>query len=94
MDRARGCQGFEADYVGVIWCRDFVWRSGQLEIGSNSEDSIGNTSLKRLIKNKDKEALPLLKNRYRIFLTRGILGTYIYCEDDATMRYLKSLMRI
>jgi len=88
-----GCQGFEADYVGVIWCRDFVWRSGQWEIGSNSEDSIGNTSLKRLIKNKDKEALPLLKNRYRIFLTRGILGTYIYCEDDATMRYLKSLMR-
>ena len=33
----------------------------------------------------------LLLNRARIFLTRGILGTYIYCEDEATRDFLLSL---
>lgn len=28
---------------------------------------------------------------YRIFLTRGILGTFVYCEDDETQEFLRSL---
>ncbi|RMD65371.1 DUF2075 domain-containing protein, partial [Candidatus Parcubacteria bacterium] len=43
-----GCQGFEADYVGVIWGRDFVWRNGQWTLGPNCEDTIGRPSLKDL----------------------------------------------
>lgn len=93
-----GCQGFEADYVGVIWGRDFVWRNKQWEVGSNCEDTIGKPSLKQLMKkasqNPDarKTALRLLINRYRIFLTRGILGTYIFCEDEETRKFLKNLV--
>jgi len=72
-----GCQGFEADFVGVIWGRDMVWdpKAGRWKLGPNCEDAVGRPSLKSLFKEgKEEEALPLLKNRYRIFLTRGILG--------------------
>lgn len=83
-----GCQGFEADYVGVVWGRDFVFRNRKWEIGDNCEDSIGRPSLEGLVRSKDSRALFLLINRYRIFLTRGIKGTYIYCEDEETKRFL------
>jgi DUF2075 family protein len=87
-----GCQGFEADYVGVVWGRDLVWRNGQWELGPNCEDTIGDPSLKELFKKRDREsALPLLVNRYRIFLTRGIHGAYVYCEDAETAQQLQEI---
>lgn len=93
-----GCQGFEADYVGVIWGRDLVWRN-KWDLGKNCEDNVGGkNSLKNLFKKgkydpKSKEtAIKLLKNRYRIFLTRGIKGTYVFCEDEKTANYLSSLI--
>ena len=91
-----GCQGFEADYVGVIWGRDFVWdpQEERWTLGPNCEDSIGRPSLKDLFKNRnEKRALPLLRNRYRIFLTRGIHGTYIYCEDEDTAQLLQAVYK-
>ena len=33
----------------------------------------------------------LLLNRVRIFLTRGILATFVYAEDEATRRFLMSM---
>lgn len=89
-----GCQGFEADYVGVIWGRDFVWRDGKWEIGSNCEDTIGRPTLKELVNKRDPQAIPLLINRYRIFLTRGIQGTYVYCEDEETAKFLKEVAKL
>jgi DUF2075 family protein len=93
-----GCQGFETDFAGVIWGRDFVYREGKWELGENCEDNIGKPSLKQLIaKAKDGDveakqlALNLLINRYRIFLTRGIKGTYIFCEDKETDQFLRNI---
>lgn len=89
-----GCQGFEADYVGVIWGRDFVWRNGRWSLGSNCEDTIGRPPLKELVNKRDPRAIPLLVNRYRIFLTRGIQGTYVYCEDEETACLLREIARL
>jgi len=99
-----GCQGFEADYVGVIWGRDIVWdpRRQSWTLGQNCEDSINlivkrrhGPSLKDLFRNGDlQQALPLLRNRYRIFLTRGIKGTFIYCEDEATAQFLSKKLPV
>ncbi len=91
-----GCQGFETDFAGVIWGRDFVYNGGRWKLGENCEDNIGRPSLKDII-NKAKNgntqayslALNLLINRYRIFLTRGIKGTYIFCEDPETANFLR-----
>lgn len=92
-----GSQGFEADYVGVIWGRDLVWRGSRFELGDNCEDSPGGSnSLKRIFKKGklgDKEASELAKNlllnRYRILLTRGIRGTFLFCEDEETGEFLQ-----
>ncbi|QRF74770.1 hypothetical protein Thermo_00260 [Thermoplasmatales archaeon] len=93
-----GSQGFEADYVGVVWGRDLVWRGKRFELGDNCEDSPGgaNSLRKIFIKGKmgDKEAYELARklliNRYRILLTRGIKGTLVFCEDAETAEFLHS----
>ena len=93
-----GCQGFETDFAGVIWGRDFVFRNGKWELGEKCEDNTGKPSLKNLIdkaKNGNSKAynlaLNFLINRYRIFLTRGIKGTYIFCEDSETAAFLSRI---
>lgn len=95
-----GCQGFEADYVGIVWGRDLVWRGQDWELGEACEDTVvyKKRSLKQLMeearkcdREAQKLARELLINRYRIFLTRGILGTFVYCEDDETAEFLRSL---
>lgn len=90
-----GCQGFETDFAGVIWGRDFVFRNGNWGLGENCEDNIGKPSLKELInkaikgdEEKYNMAMRLLINRYRVFLTRGIKGTYVFCEDEETADFL------
>ncbi len=90
-----GAQGFESDYVGVVWGRDLVFRGGRWQLG-NSDFSYDN--IDRLITGKkfgphrwNDEALDLVINRYRIFLTRGIKGTFVYCEDDDTRQQLFEL---
>ena len=92
-----GTQGFEVDYAGFIWGRDFVIRNGKWEIGSHCEDfpSVARPdTLKYLIEQeaddpvKKEIAMTLLKNRLRIFLSRGIKGTYVFCEDDETRKFL------
>ncbi len=91
-----GCQGFETDFAGIVWGRDFIYCNGKWEIGKNCEDNIGKPSLKVVLSQAKKEdtvakkqALKLLINRYRIFLTRGIKGTYIFCEDVETAIFFK-----
>jgi|YelNatPaOPRAMG01_1025707.scaffolds.fasta_scaffold02960_5 DUF2075 family protein/DNA replication protein DnaC len=95
-----GSQGFEADYVGLIWGRDLVWRGERFELGDNCEDSPGGrSSLRRLFmkgklgdKDAYEKARALLINRYRILLTRGIKGTFIFCEDKETASFLKHVI--
>lgn len=91
-----GSQGFESDYVGVIWGRDFVYRDGQWRLG---DPNVCYDAIDRLITGRrgnqrwSPDAFDLMINRYRIFLTRGIKGTIIFAEDDETRAYLLSLLR-
>ena len=93
-----GSQGFETDYSGVIWGRDLVFRNGKWELGESCEDMTGNPSLKQLFlkaKTGDKEAQEtakiLLINRYRVFLTRGIKGSFLFCEDRETHQFFTQI---
>ena len=82
-----GCQGFELDYAGIVWGDDMVIRDGQWRIGDSDncyDRAPGSKPLKKIMKEEPEEALRLLRNRYRIMLTRGILGTGIHFEDDET----------
>jgi DUF2075 family protein len=72
-------QGFEFDYVGVIWGRDLRWDpETNVWIGdpSHSHDSI--------VKRSGDRFTDLVKRTYRVLLTRGLKGCGVYFEDAAT----------
>ncbi len=87
-----GCQGFESDYVGVIWGRDLIRRNNKWVIGPIDSITDNIDGFKHEAQTNPDNAIRLLCNRYRIFLTRGILGTVVFCEDEETSDYLKSLL--
>jgi len=90
-----GSQGFEADYVGLIWGRDLVLNNDlRWEIRPEViTDNVGNrNSLKSLAKKDRKKALRLLLNRYYIMLTRGIRGTFVFFEDIGTRKNIDRLL--
>ena len=91
-----GAQGFELDYAGLVWGTDMVIRDGTWAVG-NPDDCYdrapGARALSTLMRAEPALALALLRNRYRILLTRGILGTSMYCEDPETGEFLRALLR-
>jgi DUF2075 family protein len=89
-----GAQGFESDFVGVVWGRDFVGREGRWVLGPAEAcfDTIDGLVTRARNRRWASEAFELVRNRYRIFLTRGILGTAIYAEDDETREMLRTLV--
>jgi len=79
-------QGFEFDYVGVIFGSDLRFdneTSQWLGVPSASYDHVVKTkSGARFIDN--------VKNTYRVLMTRGMLGCYVYFADDATRNYFQA----
>jgi hypothetical protein len=73
-------QGFEFDYAGVIFGRDLVYRPREGWVGQPefSHDAV----VKRAAKEGD--FTDLVKQTYRVLLTRGMKGCYVYFQDDAT----------
>ncbi len=76
-------QGFEFDYAGVIIGNDLVWRDGRGWVGQKSE------SHDRIVKQAktDEEFADLVKNTYRVLLTRGIKGCFVHFVDEETEAY-------
>jgi len=78
-------QGFEFDYAGVIFGNDLVydfddqkWKGNP----QNSEDGV--------VKRSREKFPDLVKNTYRVLLSRGMKGCYIYFMDKDTERFFKS----
>ena len=79
-------QGFEFDRVGVIWGPDLVWRTDRW-IAQPLQSFDG--PIKRA-----KDAAPaLLRNAYRVLLTRGIHETVVLCLDAETREKLAADLR-
>ncbi|MCL5437640.1 MAG: DUF2075 domain-containing protein [Candidatus Thermoplasmatota archaeon] len=88
-----GSQGFEADYAGFIWGKDLVWRGKWDVIPENIYDNMGGRQSLQSVAKRDREkARELLINRANILLSRGIMGTLVYFEDEETGKHLKSLL--
>lgn len=90
------CQGLEFDYVGVIIGEDLRYENGQVisDFTKRARSDKSLNGIKKLYKNNKQEALDradeLIKNTYRVLMTRGMKGCYIYCKDEALQKYLKS----
>lgn len=81
-------QGFEYDYAGVIVGQDLVWRPRRGWVGQpeHSFDSV----VKRGAKKDPAAFATHVKNTYRVLLTRGLLGCYVYFQDDQTRDFFLS----
>jgi len=80
-------QGFEFDYVGVIFGEDLVYNlDDQRWEGHpvNSGDPVVRRSGDRFI--------DLVKNTYHVLLSRGLKGCYVYFLNKDTERFFKSRM--
>jgi len=80
-------QGFEYEYAGVIFGRDLVYRPESAWVGEKaySFDSI----VKRNART-DGDFGALVKNAYRVLLTRGLKACAVYFQDDATRDFVLS----
>ncbi|KAA8922167.1 DNA/RNA helicase domain-containing protein [Thermoplasma sp.] len=89
-----GAQGFEADYIGLVWGRDLVWRNGWDINADPITDTIGNNySLKSMARKNHDIAMKLLKNRYYTLMTRGIRGIDIFFEDHQTGKHISDIIK-
>ncbi len=82
-------QGLEFDYVGVIIGKDLRYEGGRVITDQNQISSDDNSSGIRKCKDKTL-ADSLIRNTYKVLLTRGQKGCYVYCEDAALRDYIKS----
>ena len=88
-------QGYDLNYSGVIIGSDLGYdeKSGQLVFHrENYHDKKGKENNPRLgIVYSDEDLLDYVKNIYRVLLTRGIRGTYVYVVDPALRAHLRPL---
>lgn len=80
-------QGFEFDYVGVIFGKDLVYDFDLQQWIGNKEHSYDT-----VVKRSKDQFVELVKNTYRVLLTRGMKGCYVYFEDKDTEKFFKSRM--
>jgi hypothetical protein len=82
-------QGFEFDYCGVILGNDLVWRDGVGWVASR--DASADPAIKRT-RFAEGALERLLQHTYRVLLTRGMRGTFVYSTDYETRELLRSLI--
>jgi hypothetical protein len=81
-------QGFEYDWSGVILGPDLVWRDGRMvSVRSANKDP----DFRNGKKVTDADFDRLVRNVYKVLLTRGMVGTVLYSTDAETQAALKKL---
>ena len=83
-------QGFEYDWSGIILGPDLVWRDGQFVVQREHNKDPELRSRNRV---SDEEFDKLVRNVYKVLLTRGMVGTVIYSTDAETREALRELVR-
>jgi hypothetical protein len=86
-------QGYDLNYAGVIIGNDLGFDPEANKVlfnRSNYFDVKGKEDNPRLgIKYSDEDLLQFVLNIYKVLLTRGILGTYVYVSDPQLRQYLR-----
>jgi DUF2075 family protein len=87
-------QGFEFDYIGVIIGNDLVYDLNSQNWKSNKNLHKGNMiPQNRLSVMTDEKYQKIVKNIYRVLLSRGMKGCYIYFMDKDTENFVKTRMK-
>lgn len=91
------CQGLEFDYVGVIIGDDLRY-DGTRIVTDASKRAKTDQSLKGLKSNyADNDAIRIadriIKNTYKVLMSRGMKGCYVFCTDAGLRDYLRERSR-
>ncbi|MFC8389792.1 DNA/RNA helicase domain-containing protein [Streptomyces sp. NPDC057238] len=79
-------QGFEYDWSGVIIGPDLLWRGDRwVTDRTASQDPVFKKST------PDADVDRLIRNTYKVLLTRGMVGTVVYSTDAETRAKLRQL---
>ena len=88
------CQGLELEYAGVIIGNNLVYRDGRI-LTDYTKNARSDHSFRLLKQHRESEranlADPIIRNVYRVLLSRGQKGTYIYCEDKALLKHISDV---
>jgi DUF2075 family protein len=89
------CQGLELEYAGVIIGSDLVVRDGVIltDAARRARHDKSVNGYKNLLK-KDphtarKRADEIIKNTYRVLMTRGQKGCFVWCVDEETNEWFR-----
>lgn len=89
-------RGFDYDYVGVLWLNDLVARNGQLVVDPTHVHETALNRTKAAARRGDAAALKRLdksvKQAYRILLSRGLKGIYLWFEDPETRQHVEAAL--
>ena len=78
-------QGFEFDYAGVIFGKDLVYDFDKQEWISDKQHSADT-----VVRGSKDKFTDLVKNTYRVLMSRGLKGCYVHFMDKDTERFVKS----
>src|SRR5206468_572250 len=78
-------QGFEFDYIGVIFGNDLVYDHDKKRWIAKPENSRDSVAKRNNLKLADH-----LKNVYRVLLSRAHRGVYVYFMDKDTEKFFRS----
>ncbi len=78
-------QGFEFDYIGVIFGKDLFYNPARADWEGRKEFSADS-----VVKAARTNFLDLVKNTYRVLLSRGLKGCYVYFMDEETKNFFMS----
>lgn len=98
--QAVGCihtsQGLEVPYVGVIIGKDLYVRSGEVvtDLSGRAKTDQSVKGLKGMAKKEPRKAkeiaAQIIRNTYRVLMTRGLKGCFIYSPDEETREWFRS----
>jgi uncharacterized protein len=77
-------QGFEYDYIGVIFGNDLAWDSE-----SKAWKSVPGKSHDTRVKQKNPQLTRHLKHVYRVLMSRAHRGVYLYFMDKSTEQHFR-----
>ncbi len=81
-------QGLEFDYVGVIIGHDLRYDPETMEIFADYAEYYDRVG-KRGLRENNRELTGLVKNIYRVLMSRGMKGCYVFVRDENLRTYLR-----
>lgn len=92
------CQGLQFDYIGVVIGEDLRYENNEViaDISKRASDdgTVSRKSREQFLRKYGEEKtkkreIDIVKNTYRVLLTRGISGCRIYCLDAGLREYIR-----